>query len=249
MINAICLITIIPKEELLEFYDKIKNYDIFVIVDNNDYDLSNLKLKFPNFNFVQIDNNECIDNGFQNTHLISYCKNVIGWDKVIYKMCQEKNNYRYMWFVEDDVFIPHEKTLLDIDYNKKYESIDLIANTDYTEGKYYEWLWPRIVDTIKFEKPYYCGMMCAIRVTKNLLEKIEDYARTHKTLFFLEAFFPTMVKHYGLNCLHIDEIKTITYCAEFDDKNIQSSNLYHPMKNIERHSKLRELLYLSSSFR
>ena len=249
MKNAICLITIIPNEELLNFYDKIKNYDIFVIVDNNDYDLSNLKSKFPKFTFVQIHNNECIEHGFQNTHLITYGKNVIGWDKVIYKMCLEKNNYRYMWFVEDDVFIPHEKTLLDIDYNKKYEQIDLIANTDYTEGKYYEWLWPQIVDTIKFDKPYYCGMMCAIRVTKNLLEKIEDYAREHKTLFFLESFFPSIVKHYGLNCLHIDEIKTITYSYEFDDKNIQSSNLYHPIKNIERHSKIRELLYLSSSFR
>ena len=119
MKNAICLITIIPNEELLNFYDKIKNYDIFVIVDNNDYDLSNLKSKFPKFTFVQIHNNECIEHGFQNTHLITYGKNVIGWDKVIYKMCLEKNNYRYMWFVEDDVFIPHEKTLLDIDYNKK----------------------------------------------------------------------------------------------------------------------------------
>jgi hypothetical protein len=174
-------------------------------------------------------------------------KNVIGWDKVIYKMCKEKNNYRYVWIIEDDVFIPYEKTLLDID--NKYKNIDLIANTDYTEGKYYEWLWPQIMHTIPLEKPYYCGMMCAIRLTNTFLEKIEDYAKTYKSLFFLEAFFPTLVKHYKLNCLHIDEIKTITYCAEFDNINIQSSNLYHPMKNIERHGKLRELLFLSSSFR
>jgi len=247
MKNAISLITTIPNEELLEFYNKIKNYDIFIIVDDNNFDLTNLRNKFPKFTFVQIDNNECIQQGFQNTHLITYGKNVIGWDKVIYKMCQEKNNYKYIWIIEYDVFIPHEYTLINIDNNLKYESIDLIANTDYTEGKYYEWLWPRIMDTIQFEKPYYCGMMCAIRVTKNLLEKIEDYAGMHKTLFFLEAFFPSIVKHYGLNTLHIDEIKTITYCAEFNDEDIKLPNLYHPIKNIERHRKLRELLYLSSS--
>jgi hypothetical protein len=247
MKDAISVITVVPNETLLEFYDKIKYYDIFVIVDNNDFDLTNFKTKFPKINFIQIDNNECIENGFQNISYQAMNKNVIGWDKVIYKMCQEKKNYRYVWIFEDDVFIPYEKTLLDID--NKYKNIDLIANTDYTEGKYYEWLWPQIMHTIPLEKPYYCGMMCAIRLTNTFLEKIEEYAKTYNTLFWLEAFFPTLVKHYKLNCLHIDEIKTITYSAEFYDTDIKSSYLYHPMKNIERHSKIREFLFLSSAFR
>jgi hypothetical protein len=92
-------------------------------------------------------------------------------------------------------------------------------------------------------------MMCALRLSKKYFDCINDYVNKNKTMFFLEAFFPTIVKHHKLNCLHIDEIKTITYCSEFDDKNIKSSNLYHPMKSIERHSKIREYLYLSSSFR
>jgi hypothetical protein len=247
MKDAIALITTIPNEKLLFFYDKIKYYDIFVIVDNNDFDLSKFKMQFPKINFIQIDNNECIENGFHNSNYYYMKKNVTGWDKVIYKMCKNRNNYRYVWIIEDDVFIPCEKTLIDID--NKYKNIDLIANTDYTEGKYYEWVWPQIMHTIPLDKPYYCGMMCAIRLSNTFLEKIEEYVKIYKSLFFLEAFFPTLVKHYNLNCLHIDEIKTITYCNEFHDNDFKSSNLYHPMKNIDRHSKIRELLDLSSSFR
>jgi len=244
--DAISLITRVPNETLLDFYNTIINYDIFIIVDNNDFDLSNLRLKFPKFNFVQINNDECIINGFQNILTLYFHKKVTGWDKVIYKMCKERHNYRYIWIVEDDVFIPYEKTLLDIDNNKNYESIDLISQTPYNEGDYSTWLWHFFIHEIKVEKPYYCGMMCAIRVTPKLLEKVDEYAKTHNSLFFLEAFFPTITKYYGLNCgPMIDEIKTIMYQADYEDTDIKTTNLYHPMKDIERHDKLRKLLNLS----
>ncbi len=246
MRDALCLISVVPNYELLQFYNKFIYYDVYIIVDNNYFDLSEYKEKFPKLNFVQINNEECIQNGFYNTHTCTFWKNVIGWDKVIYKMCQERKKYNYIWIVEDDVFIPREKTLRLIDAKEEYKDIDLIANSPFTEGNYDIWLWHLFIDTVKLEKPFYNGMMCAIRVTNPLLEKIEEYVSINKTLFFLEALFPTIAKHHGLKCQDINEIKTITFRDEFEDDEIKSTNLYHPFKEIERHRKVRELLYISS---
>jgi len=253
MKDAICVITLIPNTGLLQFYNKFTNYDVYIIVDDNDFDVSYSKLMYPNCNFVQIPNSLCENSGFQNISLwtvyrnVTDCdkaayKNVTGWDKAVYKMYQERNNHRFCWIVEDDVFIPHEKTLKRIDNNNI--DIDIISNTVFSEGKYNEWAWQKIIPNIRIEKPYYCGMMCAVRFTKQMLEAINDYATKFKSMFYLEAFFPTIAKHYKLK-IHeqpLNEMKTITYLSEFLDHDIKITNLYHPIKDIQRHHKLRNLL-------
>jgi len=248
MKDAICVITFRPNTGLLQFYNKFTNYDVFIIVDDNNFDVSYYKLIFSNCNFVQISNSLCQNAGFQNLSLLTLRKNVTGWDKAIYKMYQERNKYRFFWIAEDDVFIPHEKTLERIDNNINYMDIDLISNTEYSEAKYDKWVWRKIMHNIKIDKPYYCGMMCAVRVTKQMLEAINDYAEKFKKMFFLEAFFPTIAKHYGLkvNMGFLDEIKTITHRDKFLDINIKSTNLYHPIKDVQRHHKLRKTVDSSS---
>lgn len=246
MKDAICVITLRPNTGLLQFYNKFTNYDVYIIIDDNDFDVSYYKLIFSNCNFVQIPNSLCQNAGFQNISLLTLRKNVTGWDKALYKMYQERNNYRFCWIVEEDVFIPHEKTLKRIDNNNTH--IDLISNTVFSEGKYNEWVWRKIIPNIKLEKPYYCGMMCAVRFTKQMLEAINDYARKFTSMFFLEAFFPTIAKYYKLK-IHeqpLNEMKTITHRSEFLDDDIKITNLYHPIKDLQRHHKLRKML--DSSF-
>jgi hypothetical protein len=42
-----------------------------------------------------------------------------------------------------------------------------------------------------------------------MISKIKEYVIQYKTLFFLEALFPTICKYYNLLHYTIDELKTI----------------------------------------
>jgi len=62
--NAICILTIIPHIDFIEFYNNFTNYDIFFIIDDYNYNCKIIKDLYPSINFIQISNNECNNNGF-----------------------------------------------------------------------------------------------------------------------------------------------------------------------------------------
>ena len=85
--TCICLICHKPNNTYLDFLKTFTNYDIIVIIDDfsknyyteNDY----FEKTYPNFTFVQLDNVNCMENGFQMANL-ALNKMVSGWDKAIY---------------------------------------------------------------------------------------------------------------------------------------------------------------------
>jgi hypothetical protein len=236
MKNALCLITFKPDEKLeyLNFLNCFENLDIYVIIDDNLNNYDNLKNAFKNINFIQIHDNECINNGYKNLNYIVLKKPVSGWDKAIYYFTKNKADYSNIWFIEDDVYFYSEKTILQID--EKYREEDILCNASYDEAKLNEWLWKYI--DIKFDPPYFCGMMCAVRLSKKYLECINDYVNKHNTLFFLEAFFPSIAKHYNLKIVKWPiEFGYITYRDPVPNHNDLNINfLYHPIKDIRLHS-------------
>lgn len=240
--NAIVHISYEPKKEYLEFLHTIRNYDVFVIVDSNKYDITNIKSAFPNIQFIQIDNNECESHHFTNTSTITIGKSVTGWDKALYYFSTIKTCYKYVWFIEDDVFFNDETTLLNID--KKYTNADLLCNSDYTEAKLNEWLWNRI--KINLPYPYFCGMVCCSRLSSTFLKCILNYSNQNKTLFFIEALFPTLAKHHKLNVvINPTEFVSVTW------NNVSSvynkTGIFHPNKDIHQQIKIREMLLNNSS--
>lgn len=236
MNNALCLITFNPTQKLdyLEFLNSFKNFDIYVIIDDNSVNYNYLMNTYKNIKIIQIDNNLCINYGFFNISYITLRKYVTGWDKAIYYFSINKFNYNNIWFFEDDVYFYSENTILQID--NKYKTEDILCNSSYEEGKLNEWLWKYIY--INFSPPYYCGMMCALRLSNNFLNCVCDYVNRNKTLFFLEAFFPTIAKHYKLKIIESPiEFSTITYNNSVPQNNNLNENfLYHPVKDIKLHS-------------
>lgn len=235
MKNAICLITFKPytKLEYLDFLNSFVSFDIYVVIDDNLTDFTNLKDMFKNIKFIQIDNDLCLNSGFCNISYITLEKNITGWDKAIYYFSKNKLDYHNVWFLEDDVYFYSENTILQID--NKYKEEDILCNSSYEEGKLNEWLWKHI--NIKFKPPYFCGMMCALRLSKIYLDCINDYVNIHKELFFLEAFFPTIAKHYKLKIRESpDEFSNITYRGSFSNENLNINYLYHPLKDLKLHS-------------
>ena len=55
--KAIGLVTYKPNEVFLEFLNFFSHYDVYIIIDDNTSDYNDLKKKYSNLFFVQIDNN------------------------------------------------------------------------------------------------------------------------------------------------------------------------------------------------
>jgi hypothetical protein len=235
--NKIALICFKPNDIYLDFLNKFSNYEVYIIIDDNSVNYSALYFtKYNNLKFIQMLGEICINYGFTNVNQIGVKKRVSGWDKALCYFAFNTNVNDKVWFVEDDVFFHSEDTLLKID--AKYPDYDLLSNCDFKPvTNMNEWLWRFI--QIKQPGPYYCGMMCAIRLSQNVLDKIRDYATLNKELFFLEALFPTLSKE--LNCCCPDELKTVVFRHYYTyEKVYNKNNIYHPVKNILKHEEFRK---------
>ena len=173
---------------------------------------------------------------------MNFCinKKISGWDKAIFYFANINTNYNNVWFIEDDVFLYDENTLLNID--TKYNDSDLLTSTykENSTGHKNDWHWKKI--NIKLSPPYYYAMVCATRISKTLLSKIKDYATEYKTLFFLEALFPTLCKSNNLQYDIPDELHTIIYRKIYTIEDINKINLYHPVKDTTKHKLYRNKL-------
>lgn len=236
--NAICVIFHKPKLYYFDILNNVKNYDIYVIIDDNSIDYSIYKKRFENINIIQMLNIFCKNNGYINSNQIGVKKIISGWDKALCYFALINKKYDYVWFMEDDVFFYDESTIMNID--NKYPSFDMLSNCDFKTGDYNEWLWRFI--KINLPKPHYSGMVCATRLSKNVLSGIGNYVEKNQCLFFIEALFPTIVSHNRLTYFQPDELKTIIYKFNWKDDNINKTNMYHPLKDVRQHSYLRDIL-------
>ena len=237
--NYICLVTLRPTVIWCDFLNKFTKYKIFIIVDDNKFELYDFKNKYKNINFIQIEDEKCKLAGYIDTNF-TLKKLISGWDKALYYFGVENTNYDFIWFIEDDVFFYDEYTLTQID--DTYVDDDLLSKVfdENKDGKKNYWHWHRI-NIQQYPPPYYCTMVCAVRFSKKMMPSINDYANKHKTLFFLEALFPTIAVKNNLKYNNPMEFKNIHYIPIFEKKDINNNDLYHPVKDVNDHISLREL--------
>lgn len=240
---AIALLCREPHKNHMEFFNQMENYDVFFICDMNNAPTH--YPEYPHIQFIQIPDEEARTNGFRHCNINVIAKDVISWDKVLYYFCRVNHKYDHVWLIEDDVFVPDLNTLPMID--QKYETDDLLcrSNGANTVGTDFDgWTWR--YGAGKHELPWYCSMVCAIRVSKKLLTKIDDYVLNRGELFFLEMMFNTIAMANGLKVNTIPELLYVEFkCGDlwyqgFQAKEIFDTHLYHPMKNIDKHDVLRE---------
>ena len=252
MSNRICICLICHKlnDVWINFLKQFTHYDIVIIVDDRnavttEYCNTNIKV-------IRVTEKECVDAGFINVNFLTFDR-LTGWEKAVYyfangygnsatKNSATKNSaavYDHIWFLEDDVFLFSEQTLLNIDKQDLYQASDLLTSPygENLTGRR-NWHWRHI--HIEFPPPYYNAMVCAMRVSRALLEKIREYAQSHKTLFFLEALFPTLCKHHNLVYHTPDELKTIVYRARYSLEDVNDTHLYHPIKDLNKHVEYRK---------
>lgn len=143
--SAICLLVRDPHNHWVDFLQRIVEqgeYDVYVMIDNNEYNVEEYQIRYPEIRFLQIADDICHNTGFVHVNSVAIEKTPISWDKALYYFCIVETKYSQVWFVEDDVFVPTSRHIPDMD--AKYPLADLICtksiynDTGSVEGG---WMW------------------------------------------------------------------------------------------------------------
>ena len=237
--SALCLLCKIPNEEWFAFLNNFTNYDVFVIIDDNSKTYADYYGEtYKNINIIQIDNQECYNKCYTNCNTAVEFPEVIAWDKSMYFFNEINTLYEYVWLLEDDVFLYDEHALVSID--EKHHCADLLtAFHEINEtGEMYSWShWVNVIHRI--ELPWAHSMVCAMRVSKQLLKEIVNYKNKHGHLFFIESMFNTIAHQKNLLIENPVELSTIHWNTSWNRDDIDIKKLYHPFKNIDDHIYIR----------
>jgi hypothetical protein len=243
--KAIALIAREPTETWLAFLSTFRGYDVYIILDNLEYDLRMCSNTYPTLQFIQISNQDCIDHGYIHSSYMPtsslHFNEIIAWDRALYYFTKVNREYDHVWFFEDDVFFYGEETILAID--QKVGDADLVCrdkNPEPAPGEW-GWFWPTI--TIGFLPPYFHSPICAVRMSKTLLSCIADYVQVNKKLFFIEAMFASIAHLHGLKYQICDkEMETLYWRRDWKMEEFGKNQIYHPVKNQEEHARIRSWL-------
>lgn len=208
------------------------HYTFFVFIDENSQDISTFQNDYSNIKFIQIRDALCREKGYKNM-TYSITKTPVSWDKAVYYFCEVDDSYDYIWFVEDDVFVPNVEAISYLD--NKYRNYDLLTKEFNVSMSYDRKDWHWHLGQNNAPLPLFASLVCTLRVSKKLLNVVRNYAHTFKKLFFLEIMFPTLSAHNRLKNKIVPELSTIIYRFpwEYNSKLIRKNFLFHPIKDLE----------------
>ena len=232
---AICILCVKPNPITVDYLHTLhrQNYDVYICLDN-------INVTVPKYNpsivnVLKIDSDVCEKNHYFGT--VDYCPNrACSRDKALYHFSFINTSYDYVWFLEEDVFIPDKHTIELIDV--KYSCADLLSQEhtiNYGDGKAEHWQhWDKSKNKIAL--PWAKSMICAVRVSHILLQRIKSFSEKYRHLLFDEMLFNTIALHNDLVVETPNELKHITF--SFSDVCVNTYNkscLYQPVRDIQKH--------------
>lgn len=237
--TAICIISRRPAVEWLSFLNQFELYDTFIMADDNTQDFAALyNPLYPHVRILQVPNEKCYENHYIQTSVAANLPEVISWDKALYYFKHVETGYDKIWFMEDDVFFHSENVLLNID--TKYPDSDLL--TPYHQvnerGEMYSWEhWINVRGRIAL--PWCRSMICACRLSADVLTEIDEYLQEKGKFFFIESMFNTLAHQSGLKIDCPEEMRNLHFDTKWDRDAIDVELLYHPFKKMEDHEYIR----------
>jgi hypothetical protein len=242
--NAFCLLVRKPEIIWLDFLNTmIDDYNVFICVDVLD-DYLELKNKYNYISFIEINDETCLKFNYINSSYLF--KSVISSDRAFYYFNHINNNYNHIWFCEDDVFFDNVNIIKNLD--NKYINADILSNSVEfnNNGDLITWdHWHTINNT--FPLPWAKAMVCLVRVSNNLMKKLDEYIIKNKQMIFLEIIFHTLAIHNEMIIETPEELSKIYYRYNFknediiNDKKNNKYYIYHPIKNFKNHLILRSI--------
>jgi hypothetical protein len=243
--NIICFLTLRPNKLFYDFCKTLirPDYEVYICIDDNSYDIPS----YDNIiKIIKIDNQECIDAGFKST-VLYFQNQACSRDKALYYFSKNNIDYKYIWFIEEDVFLPTSDVINNLD--DKYHDADLLCRSNIINSSKNDWqLWYTVNN--KYVLPWYCSMVCCCRISNQLLEEIGKYVeekRYNKKIKArelwdaiissqIETGVPYMLykdaANEKSNQKNIDTIKSSNLCVSGDTM-VLTKEGYYPIKNLE----------------
>ncbi len=247
--KALCVISKDYEETWLEFLNEFNNYDVYFLIDKNDISYKD-HTTFSKVKIIQIENQECEKAGYIHAGDIpAYTSPVLGWDKALYYFGNINNNYEYVWFLEDDVFLKSEYTVKQIDDQNLIEDLLAFNTVEHKleTGEQYPniWWWHSIYlknlnqkNSEGLKSPFYMSLTFHARLSKTLLTKIKEHASVYNTLYFHEAIIPSICARYNLKYRNLDSFNPVSQPSSelpIDSKQLMftthKDSFFHPVKN------------------
>ncbi|MFO1116405.1 MAG: hypothetical protein U1E28_12020 [Beijerinckiaceae bacterium] len=191
--NAVALLTYRPDEAQLAFYGEIARAgaDAFVVIDDNAFAWKGGHAVTP----IQVDDDICAEAGFRNLNPVVTERTgrpASAWEKALYHFARVDTRYDNVWLIEDDVFISTPDALARMD--RKYPAAHIVsaANEINSTGETDTWSWYKFVPEDRVPLPWAHSMVCAVRLSRDILRLVDDFLAGHAT-FEPDVIFPTNV--------------------------------------------------------
>jgi Glycosyl transferase family 2 len=242
--KALCLLCRTPKTIWMDFLKTFKHYDVYMLIDDNNYNIHQVQQSYPTIRFLQIDNELCRLLGYKDSNTAVYPAYVtIAWDKAIYYFSETETSYPYIWFIEDDVFFHNAQTLHNLD--QQYPTSDIlmapVTDRSWDAQQPWDWHWCNIPfdDTLVKYENLARGMVCASRMSKRMMECCATYAQDNiqRKLMYIESLFPSLARQNNLQLDTPTELSTIQWNTNWaaPTHTITPGFCYHPVKDIQLH--------------
>ena len=239
MRRALCFLTVEPSTILLDFLHSLNTqneYDLFLCIDKHNYRIPEKYARQETVYYIQYTDKRPEHAGFLGS--VMYVPDrACSRDKALFYFWKDDTAYEHMWFIEDDVYLASCIPLLAMDKTHPIEDLLCSSFSIVTENPH-KWHWDRLVAG-KIELPWANSMICAIRISRALLNEISMYAQQNGRLLFDEALFTTLALHARLKYACPVALKNITFKNTWEDSSIDNHCLYHPIKDVERQRRLR----------
>jgi len=164
-------------------------------------------------------------------------KTPIAWDKALHYFCTGPGRaYERVWFIEDDVFIPTVDTLARID--AAHPHADIVSRNSESGTDAGGWPWRLIAGVLP--QPWVTSMVCAVRLSRRVLNLVAAHARRHGRLHFLEPLFLTLATHAHFLCEPAEELDRILDPGRATPlADMVPGAMYHPVKDTGAHDGMR----------
>ena len=237
--SAVCFLTAIPSPQTIQFARQLarsmSSPDVFILVDNNTFaapvdDSTTVR-------YLQFDDTICLETGFSKSNWAGIGRDCSAWDKALFFFASVSVHYNFVWFIEEDVFVPSVQALLSL-HELYSTSADLVSpRIEYNfDGEMKSWMhWPSAPE--KFTPPWTHAMVCAVGCSRRLLSAVDEYVRWRGELAFIELLFPTLAfQTPQMKVVTPTELSAIVYRANYHWEQIQRKpyDWWHPIKDRKR---------------
>ena len=229
--SSVCFLTVTPSPSLIAFASRLAEFHtVYILCD----DSSAVQPNTDAITYLQVSEEECEKASFIHANP-ALPKTPAAWDKALYYFSVVAVQQGPVWLIEDDVFIPRPTILTEIDADTV--GADLVVGEDRSQDACPGWVWWGH-GTWVLGTPLYSGMVCAVRISPVLFEKVKTFAGEKKKLGFIEYMFHTLA--HSTNCkIQTDtRLLPITHRDEWNETNIDTNHLFHPVKDFALQDRL-----------